>query len=280
MPVLMFHRVQPEGLISKPNAYLDFGTLISQEYLEQIIQRFLQAGFSLVTFSEICLQPDNPKLIALTFDDGYEDNFTYAYPILKKYNVTATFFVLTQPCREGTVLPLDIYYQCVDEANLSAQERDRYIRGDIKKHFYWMDPQVQLAEVIALFGSLPSSCRVSYMRPEQIQRLAAEGFEIGSHGVTHALLTAPYMTIERGRRELRESKAWLEGLIGKPILSYCFPSGAYTATWVREAAEAGYKGVALIQKRSEELLPIPALERIFVHPASWTELEKFISVCG
>lgn len=276
----MFHRVLPEALISTPNAYLDFGTLISQEYLEWILQHFLDAGYSLVPFSEVCAHPKDPKLIALTFDDGYEDNFTYAYPILKKYNVSATFFVLTQPCSEGTVLPLDLYYQCVDEANFPAQERERYIRGDIKERFYWIDPQRQLAEIVAIFGSLPSSCRVSYMNPRQIQLLAAEGFEIGSHGVTHALLTASYMTTERGRRELRESKTWLEDLIRQPVLSYCFPSGVYTATWVREAAKAGYKGVALIQERFKELLPIPALERTFVHPASWTELEKFISVCG
>ncbi len=37
--------------------------------------------------------PDRPVLI--TFDDGYEDNYTNAYPILKKYNLKATIFVVT-----------------------------------------------------------------------------------------------------------------------------------------------------------------------------------------
>jgi len=32
---------------------------------------------------------------AITFDDGYEDNFQYALPILKKYNCSATFFICT-----------------------------------------------------------------------------------------------------------------------------------------------------------------------------------------
>ena len=37
--------------------------------------------------------PDRPVLI--TFDDGYVDNYTHAYPILKKYNLKATIFVVT-----------------------------------------------------------------------------------------------------------------------------------------------------------------------------------------
>jgi len=36
-----------------------------------------------------------PKPIILTFDDGYKDNFEYAYPILKKYSFQGTFFIVT-----------------------------------------------------------------------------------------------------------------------------------------------------------------------------------------
>ena len=37
--------------------------------------------------------PENP--IMITFDDGYEDNYQNAYPILKKYGFTGTIFVIT-----------------------------------------------------------------------------------------------------------------------------------------------------------------------------------------
>jgi len=35
-----------------------------------------------------------PRTIAITFDDGYKDNYTYAFPILKKYKLPATFFII------------------------------------------------------------------------------------------------------------------------------------------------------------------------------------------
>ncbi len=36
-----------------------------------------------------------PRTLAITFDDGYRDNYLYAYPILKEYNLPATIFIIT-----------------------------------------------------------------------------------------------------------------------------------------------------------------------------------------
>lgn len=225
--VLMFHRVLPEKLITLPNAYSTFGTLISQEYFEKVLSCLKSSNFQFVTVSELTQRNDTSKLVALTFDDGYSDNFEFALPLLQKFEVTATFFPVVNPCKDGSVLPLDVYYQCVDEMELSAEERTDFILGSRKKEFYQLDPEHQLGYLKTCFREIPTQGRVSYMRPDQIRFLANNGFEIGSHSVTHSLFTDSYMSEDKINFELRQSKAYWEGLIGKPVNSFCFPAGYY-----------------------------------------------------
>ncbi len=72
----------------------------------------------------------------------------------------------------------------------------------------------------------------------QIQEIAADGFEIGAHTMTHPRLTA--VTDAQARREMRESKKFLENVIGKPVTSFCYPGGNYLKHHVKMAAEVGF----------------------------------------
>jgi len=271
--VLMFHRILPEKLITKPNAYSTFGTLISQEYFENILSCVLDNGFQFVTVSELTQHSDTDKLVALTFDDGYSDNFEFALPSLQKFKATATFFPVVNPCKDNSVLPLDIYYQCVDEMELTEEKRHDFISGDTKKKFYWSEPEQQKEFLKTSFQKLPIRNRVSYLRPEQIKYLTDNGFEIGSHSVTHSLFTAEYMNESKINFELKQSKIYLEGITGKPVNSFCFPSGYHNSKVIELAKENGYTSVCLIKKnQNEEVQALPSFERIFVKPNSISEL--------
>jgi len=72
----------------------------------------------------------------------------------------------------------------------------------------------------------------------EIKALRASGVTIGSHGVSHVRLAAA--TPDRRRRELIESKAALEDLLGAEVRHLCYPYGSFDLATVRAAAAAGY----------------------------------------
>ena len=54
----------------------------------------LEAGYTPITFEELDHVDEIEKPVLMTFDDGYDDNYTELFPILQKYNVKATIFII------------------------------------------------------------------------------------------------------------------------------------------------------------------------------------------
>ncbi len=275
--VLMFHRVLPEILITKTNAYSLVGSLISQEFFEQVLSFLQSEGYKFTTISRLSELPSSEKYIALTFDDGYLDNYEYALPSLQKFNATATFFPLVKPCMENAVLPLDIYYHCVEDMNLSEEERAEYYSGSIKRKFYWAEPGMQQEMLRQMFQSQPEKLKVAYMNARQIAQLSDSGFEIGSHGISHSLLVADYMNELKVKEELQKSKLWFETVTGKPVSSYSFPAGQYNARMIELARQAGYLSICLVMRDEKEKEVLPSYARINVSQNSLPELQEALN---
>ena len=83
--LVMLHQVTPNELPSGMNMPPD-----RFELLLQILQR---QGREFVTVSELVASPQTPNQVALTFDDGFADNYEYAFPLLKKYQAKATIYI-------------------------------------------------------------------------------------------------------------------------------------------------------------------------------------------
>ena len=93
VPILMYHSINPHSnpcivrLIISPQCF-------------QRQMRFLKDNrYNVVTLKTLAELIKNkkkipPRTLAITFDDGYKDNYTYAFPILKKYNLPATIFLI------------------------------------------------------------------------------------------------------------------------------------------------------------------------------------------
>src|SRR3990170_2672732 len=93
--VLMYHRVKPplEGDSSGQHPGLAHRHFILQ--IQYIKHRMTPISLGELTQRIAAGRKLPPKAIALTFDDGYEDNYTNAYPVLKQYGVPATIFLIT-----------------------------------------------------------------------------------------------------------------------------------------------------------------------------------------
>jgi len=79
---------------------------VSPQAFEAQLHYLVRAGYQPITLRDLIYHltlgdPLPEKPIVLTFDDGYQDNYTNAYPLLKKYGFVGTFFIVTEPVDKG-----------------------------------------------------------------------------------------------------------------------------------------------------------------------------------
>jgi peptidoglycan/xylan/chitin deacetylase (PgdA/CDA1 family) len=179
-----------------------------------------------------------PRAVAVTFDDGYADNATVALHILKKHGIAATFFIAPGFLNGGRMWN-DSIIEAVRRASgdsvetgsvgLGAlplsepDERGAAAEQIIKavKHAPMERRATLVREFCAHIGAeLPDGLM---MTSEQVRGLAAAGMEIGAHTMTHPILRM--LSDEAARREIRDSKVALEGIIGHAVRAFAYPNG-------------------------------------------------------
>ena len=85
----------------------------------------------------------------------------------------------------------------------------------------------------------PDGERKDLMTADEVAAVAAEGIEVGAHGMTHVPLTGPDGTVDLVR-EVGESRHILEDVVRGPVPGFCYPYGAHDHRAVAAVAAAGY----------------------------------------
>ena len=90
VPIMMYHNVE--------NTHYNEGNWITPENFERHMIYLQEHGYHIISLDELVSAiKENKRLakktVVITFDDGFENNYTNAYFILKKYGLTATMFV-------------------------------------------------------------------------------------------------------------------------------------------------------------------------------------------
>lgn len=87
VPVLMYHAISDD-------IYDILDLFVSPSNMEEQLQYLCNNGYTPIFFSELERAGEFDKPIILTYDDGYEDIYTSLFPLLKKYNVKVTLFII------------------------------------------------------------------------------------------------------------------------------------------------------------------------------------------
>lgn len=251
---------------------------------------YFNKNYSVVSLTSLTEQyrkghrPSKPT-IAITFDDGYENNFTNAFPLLKQYNFPATIFVTAQALtKPNDALWYDALDLCKNELDLnkfnSSDECRNLMTGlewdtnssfeslkNVIKGFTDKQKQIIFQSLLPHFvlrKKLDETASEYWklLSSGQIIELADSGIiEIGSHGLSHTNMDI-LDEIEL-KSELIESKKILEEACSHPVHSIAFPDGAYTQHVKKLCKEISYTNLLAVDFRCKDDHSDPSVFRRF-----------------
>jgi peptidoglycan/xylan/chitin deacetylase (PgdA/CDA1 family) len=145
VPILMYHYIS-----ASPSAQdrIRYGLSVTPEKFAEQLQLLSDNGYTTISLRDLYeylavgkALPDKP--IILTFDDGYLDNYTNAFPILQQYDMVGTFFVLTGPADDGeaTYLTWDMITE-MSNAGMDIQLHSREHLDLRNRSFDWLVFQI------------------------------------------------------------------------------------------------------------------------------------------
>ena len=230
--------------------------------------------------------------IAVTIDDGFESNYTLAFPVLRELQIPATIFVATDfvdRCRPlwsdrieyaldtttGSTLSVTIGGQRLSY-DISRRDGKVACDSDLRTRLKRLpqegrdavvdECERQMGVVAPAVDELPAIYRP--LTWAQIREMRQSGLvAIGSHTLSHVIVTR--CGPERAQDELRRSRQLIEERIGAACRVFCYPNGQLgcfderTKTWLQQA---GYLcGITTVYGMNDQKADVFELKRLYTH---------------
>lgn len=293
--LLRYHRVYPDG--TQPFYELGIPRSIFEAQLD-----FLKRHFRVVSLEEICTSLKSPggalpeRAVAITFDDGYADNYTEAFPALRARGLPATLFVCPGQIEQGGPFWWDRLARAVFTQRLEAITVDlgrgaetfplngmpsrraflEHAREALKAVSTTSARQtIERIEATAGTGPDDPAVEASLLSWEQIRKMQGEGIEVGAHTLDHPILSQ--LLPREAEWQITESRRRLEDRLGQPVRWFSYPNGKAVDAGPeirRMVREAGYEAaVSTIEGRVSRESSLFWLERKGMPLGSTTDLE-------
>ncbi len=236
LTVLMYHRVLPENICrTYPLQSLPMPVDVFDEQMKWLAKTCNVLPLHEALSAMRSGQDYDKPLVSITFDDGYEDNFHYAAPVLQRYGLRATFCITVNFLTEGHSMWFD---RAADAWSRLEKQPKQYFADLFSSHDVsiqsWMkqlknmnntrrDMTIRNVEK-AVQGHF-SKERYAPMSLGHLSVLKDMGHEIASHSLSHPILTM--LSDNELRYELQLSSEKLSELTGGDIYGFCFPNGTY-----------------------------------------------------
>jgi len=184
----------------------------------------------------------DPRWVGITFDDGYEDNYRNAFPILKRHGATAAFYVVTSTVGDEEVLwtvalrraikaclkpSVSLSFLGQRSVDISTEEKKeatiKMITGIVKRCKLTEVKEI-LAEVRDEIG-IPEDLRQYriMMNWDELREMHAAGMTIGAHTNSH--YNMPSLNTSDVAQELVSARRAIEEELQAPVPHFAYPNG-------------------------------------------------------
>jgi len=234
--ILYYHRVNDD----KDPFFPAISTALFDEEM-----RFVSRHYRVVSLSELLNRLDDNStepVVAITFDDGYRDNYLNAFPVLERYGLPATIFLTTgsmdtgeplwfeqmalgfkRSTREWIDLELGMPQRYPMRTQAERLDANGRVFGFLRKA---SDSQRRewLAHILDQLAVRDSGERKDKMLTwDQVRTMRSRRIDFGGHTVTHPFLSR--MPGEQVQWEMAECKRRIEEELQFPAEHFAYPNG-------------------------------------------------------
>ena len=180
-----------------------------------------------------------PHAVAITFDDGYQDNYANAFPVLKRYELPATIFLTTGSIEAETPLWHESVFDAfresqVDNVVIEAQtyglrtlpDKQLALRAFLRavRKCTPQDRDDLIQQLTVNLGVLDQSpLGAQKLSWGEVQSMSKGSITFGAHTVTHPILTR--MPLAEAMEEIVASKQTIEQHLHTPVRLFAYPNG-------------------------------------------------------